>query len=739
MSQETVAPTATPTPAPVTPPSSTPPGPAAPPVPGEGGGESGGAGGPAAEAPTSVLAGGEEASDATSGPGDGTARSNDLRAAQHILGDFVGVKNLYLGAERRVRLTRISSQLTAEVKHAYVKPADWGDLHSRFERQNTVVLCGAAGTGRTATAVRLLQAAQVSTVYELEPDVDLLELAELLDAERRRPERLQPGAAFLLQEPADVDRLRGTVLHGLSEALATTGRLVVTVGVNAMLLDDEVQRHVIHLPTRPELFTILQAHLRWRVGDTRADADLGREGVAELIEELLADGATCVVAAQLAEWLSWEPEDGFSLDRIRAGMARGTGTFAEWFDGLPDLGTRTLGIALAALDGLPYADVARAAASLSRRLEQTDSTAAVALVTAAPDPTEKNVAQRLRLLPATTGPGEVRLPLGTVPTTVVAYRRDTVANQILERAWLGYQIQDELLEWLCELVDDPSERVGLFAATSIGALAILSFDRVWYGAIGGLGRHESPRRRQAAAVALKAVAAREDLRPVVTAAIAQWWSSGDRAQQASAARAHGLILGQQDLGSTLDALGRLASIDHIQTAGAIGHALVDLLIAAPDGAVGPVYAALLRWMDDPARATVAHLCFAIVAVNTVTFVDSESAGTTRTTWPALLWLATQQAELRQPLFTLWHRILDESILLTTVENALTIWASRAEADEQVRQAYARMVRAVAKYGERTRQSLRRLAREWVDPDRLAPLPRVAASVAAVLETQGGSS
>jgi hypothetical protein len=688
--------------------------------------------------PDAVTSGGDGFREATSSAGAGTQRRNHLLAAQHILGDQVGVKNVYLGGgERRIRLSRLSSQLAAEVRNAYVKPTEWGDLHSRFQKQNTIVLCGPAGHGRQATAVRLLQAAQIETIYELEPDVDLGALAELLDAERRKPDRLKPGAAFMLHEPPDIARLRASVLHGLQEAMGDTGRLVLTIGLDATIMDDEVNRHVVSLPPAPKLSDILRAHLRWHVGDPRADADLARDGVQDLVDELLNDGATCVIAAQLAEWFSWEPEDGFDLDRVRRGMQRRSAdTFAEWFDGLPDLSTRTLGIALAALDGLPYADVARAATSLHNRLDQVQK---IALVPTAEDATQTSSQYQLRNLHATTSPGEVRLTFGRVPATMVRYRRDTMANQVLDRAWHGYQIQDELLSWLRDLIDDPSEQVRLFGGTTLGVLATLSFDRVWY-VLESLAGDDLAHRREAAAVALKAVAADDRLRPAVASLVRRWYGGANRTVQAAAARAHGMVLGQRDLPSTLDSLGRLAALGHGRVAVAIGEALADLIAADPETAARAIYPALLSWLDDYKRAPTTHLAFLIVAVSTVTDVyaggvEDDGTASAPTVWPTLLHLATRHSDLRTPLSIIWHRVLDEGVMFDEAERVLTGWAGRGEGDDQILDAFTRMARAVGDHGRRTRASLLSIANEWVDPDRLSPLPKAASAVAAVLATR----
>jgi hypothetical protein len=663
----------------------------------------------------------------------------NLQRSEHLLGDQFDVKIDLGGGEKKIRLNLLSTRLAEEVRNAFVRPKGWSDLHDRFRRQNILLLLGPSSSGRTATAVRLLQAAQAATIWRLDPEVDFAELADQLRDERSRPDRLRPDACFLVREPSGVGRLTSSILHGLQEELGATRRLVVTMSSVESIVDDEVQRHVVSLPPAPSLFEIFQSHLRWRLGaDTRADELLANEAVRALVDECLTQNGSGTAAAQLAETLFWEPEDEFDIDRVRRRLVRRpVDPFALWFDGLADVETRTFAIALAALDGLPYADVARAAAMLGRRLERTQR---VALAPTEDDPTRVANERLLRRLDAETFDDDVLLALGRVPVTAVRYRSKTVAHQVLERAWHGYRMQEVLLAWLRELADDTSERVRASSCTALGAVATFSFERVWHDVLDdadeGLAGDDQPHRREAAAVVVAAVATKEELRPVARRLTNRWRLGDDAKRQATAARVHGLARGPWDRGTTLEILGRLATVDNIHVAVAVGQALVDLIVADREQSLSEIYPAVLAWLDDHKRAPTSHVAFIVMAANILTYVDGAD-GAPPTVWPTLLDFATQHAHLREPLVRLWHRVLDESASVQgatakEAEEVLTGWASRAEIDDDILDAFCRMVRAVAAHGPRTRATVLRMARHWVDPYELAPLHKAASAVTAAI-------
>src|SRR5689334_23051134 len=126
-----------------------------------------------------------------------------------------------------------------------------------------VILRGSQGRGRTATAVRLLQTVSVATVYELDPATDLQELAELLESSGSSDRQLAQGDAFLLGAPPDFGRVTGFALRALEAPLRDIGgRLVIVVGQDVILVDDEVRQYVVDLIGEPPARAVFDSHLR---------------------------------------------------------------------------------------------------------------------------------------------------------------------------------------------------------------------------------------------------------------------------------------------------------------------------------------------------------------------------------------------------------------------------------------------------------------------------------------------
>jgi hypothetical protein len=63
------------------------------------------------------------------------------------------------------------------------------------------------------------------------------------------------------------------------------------------------------------------------------------------------------------------------------------------------------------------------------------------------------------------------------------------------------------------------------------------------------------------------------------------------------------------------------------------------------------------------------------------------------------------------------------------------WAAAAENDSETREAFLRLVRAVARGHERTRVIVSRYAAGWTSPENLSPMPPVGDGLLTVLEAE----
>ncbi|PZS27675.1 MAG: hypothetical protein DLM61_16120 [Pseudonocardiales bacterium] len=675
-------------------------------------------------------------------PGEGAARHEALRQAQHFIdGDVVGRdKFVFLvGGEKRAAVHRLSPLLYERVQHAFVDPEGWDELREQFGKRRTVILQGTPGQGRTAMAVRLLMSSSTEVMYDLDPRIDLNRLAEQIEQDQQGGGTMARGAGFLLCQPDHVAALHGRALRDLDDALTeANARLVLTVGPDMPLANEELIEYLVRLPAAPSYLRIVERHLEWRLGGERAGQELlARNDVRAVLDDLLIEVTSCEEAALLAFVVSEEAGDTISLARVRERMARRSlDAFDTWFEDLHDVDLRSFAIALAALDGLPYEDVARAAEKLRRRLDPQAQTLIVQRDSGQPVSRDRFRMPRrrtLELLRATVVETEVRRDYGWVPSQAVAYKDRSYPRAVLSQAWHGYRIHDLLLDWLTELVEEPSEPVVVQVATTLGVLSTFSFHHLLTAVLSKWALSEDWNKRDAVAFALRVPAADERLRGSVIHLVKVWFGSEDHpALQATAARVHGVGLANFDSEASLTAFDRLARDANYRVKYAIGASFIDLLLSDAPRFAPVVLCALLRWFDSSKRADTARLIFLIVANDLVMDRASSESDAALVTWPSLLGFAHDSPALRDLLVRAWCRVLNEGSYLDLAEGVVDGWASRAEGNQALLEAFTRMVRAVGAADPRARAILRRCAARWRSDDNLSPLVKVSHTIEAVL-------
>lgn len=690
----------------------------------------------------------EQPGEATSRSGDGTARSEHWRNARgahgdHFDGDRVAGHKIVLQiGDRKVEVSELSLDLRDPVRYAYVKPRNWAQLNGRFAANRTSILRGPAGHGKDATAIRLLSA-EASTIFTLDPRIDITQLAPSIAAQADRFVGTTGGVGFLLCQPDGAAQLGGYTFQALERALtAANARLVITLPPTVTTVDDDLKRYVLDLDDeRVDRGKIVARHLSWRCNDEDASRLLASEVVQELIAELDESDQSCGAAADLAWVISIERDDEGMINAARVRERRrrqNDEAFDRWFDGLRDAEERSFAIALAVLNGLSFEEVADAGRRLRRRLETSGhlvlsvgAQSRQELRVARRDLLQAPVARLLDRLRAYQRDEHGRYSYGTVPVRTVQYKDPDYALKVIERMWRGYQIQPTLVDWLEELVNGPSEPVRFFAASTFGVLARYSFDYL-LSRLHSLAGSRNPRRREAAAYALRQCAEDPAFAPAVNLVVSNWFAAGQAPLlQATAARAYGVGVGGMDTAAVIDRIGRLATINDFRIAAAIGDALADLILDDPERVAPLVCEALVTWFDDGLRARPGQLAFIILATSLLTW-DPTPDGGDGAPWPSLLLLTRTVAPLRRPLVELWSRVIRQSVLYKQAHAALTLWAGLAEAHPTQLDALVRLVRAVAVDGRRTVDILSRLVEEWIAPENLTPLPRAHEAVTAEL-------
>ena len=314
-----------------------------------------------------------------------------------------------------------------------------------------------------------------------------------------------------------------------------------------------------------------------------------------MITRQLGDGATCKLAADLAEaiaaeWDTSDDEHEFDIKRIESWKSqRGAEDFDIWFADLGDTRSRSFAIALAVLNGLPYDAVAKGARELYRRFDKPPYLLMASADDVQPErlrPFRTSRREWLHKLRARIAETKIQGPYGQSRAEMVEYRDPDYAVKVIRRAWSDFEVQDVLLAWLGELADDPSEQPRIFAGMALGGLAAWSFDTFCSSMLESwaTGQHWAVVRRWptpcGSSSRTPACAGR------ATALILAWYASSSPFAQATAARAYGVAYGPLDPRAAFEALDRLTVVDDIRVATAIGDSVADLLAVGGDDFAG---------------------------------------------------------------------------------------------------------------------------------------------------------
>lgn len=708
---------------------------------------------------------GESAARATASPGQGSLRYGILRDAdrQTIGGDQIfGDKKYYLGGAGTIgRPSPLPSHLVEAVRNLFVRPADWDDVCARTSDRAVVILTGSAGWGKQGAAIRLLLATPARQLLQLDEDIEFSQLATQIQDGIDDYAGHDVSVGFLLDRPKRIRTLTGSALQRVEEVLRRAGaQLVLTIGSDVSQPDPDLSRFVVDLRGGPDLTRVVASYLARDIGDDQSVARLDEPAIRQFVAENLADDPSCSKAVALAAELATEhrrcADEGceFDLGRVEKNLSRrGALDHERWFAGLPDTRSRCLAISLAVLSGLSYESVAGGARALLARFR---SAALSQLVTSSGDDIAPEgmrpflVGRRewLQMLRARAEPAEVRGTYGTSRSMIVEFEDAGLAKKVLEHAWSGFDVQDNLLRWLCDLAEDESEQVRIHAGLALGQLAVWSFEYLCASVLApwATSSIDEPLRRAAVAYALHRVVRSEPrLRRQVQLLVAGWYASREYPYgQATAARAYGLALGAIDPLAAIAALTRLLIVDDIDVAIDVGRGLSDLLAPAADqaesseasdvgGRVRAALAELTAAMADRERASAAQAAFLVVASEHISYVGGQDSADVE--WPTLLLLTLRMADIRGPVVALWRHVLDASVFHQAAEQVMTGWAFYAEANADVRAAFLRLARAVVRGHPRCRFILNRYADLWVAAENLRPLPGVGNALAALLAAE----
>ncbi|GHH13103.1 hypothetical protein [Streptomyces lanatus] len=694
--------------------------------------------------------------------------------------------NLLLGARRPgagMRSGPVPEEELRRLRRAHVAPEGYVRLRNALRARRLLVLGAAPGTGRTSTALSLLDEVTTAVadgtgtepaarIRRVDSDGGVRQLAERLDGEGGQEWR---GAGLLLElsldradalppDEMDLDELAAALAR--REAFAV---IVVTVGsaANPLLAG----RYGMLCPPAPTE-ELLTTRLRERLEERAAEAREGDAPLAELLAraEELAGGSEVTDAVGLDDLRPAEAELLASLlaghvlgDVSRDDLLSGCRSIAaeqahEWFAGVdraltaltarPDAaergavrsGTATLfhpvafRIALAVLGGASHSAVAAAAHLLTWELSvQSDPDHTPARPLFCDDP-EADVA----LSRAEFTDGKVEVDGHDVPARLIYYRGSALPSAVLTELWeRHFPVRAPVVRWLRLLADDPRDQVWMRAAVAAGELCVRDFDHGYTELIRPLAEATTHRRLLFAATTLDQAAGHDSHRKAVHRLIGDWSRKGTLSQRWTAAWALGYGNAAASTDDTLDALARIGVRDDDEGLGkvAASHNAVRLL-ARPDAA--EVLARMADWthhkrepyQDLGLAATVrlaATTVDELLTDDPDAFLDgADSPWGDRGDWPVALALAAVRPELVEPMadlmWTAQNTARSKDVAMDSLEDLLRS-VERKNGDEWTRPGLAALLPALATE-EHDRRRLDWLLRRMMnDPEKPLPEPK----------------
>lgn len=664
----------------------------------------------------------------------GVAAGRDVRA-DHLIGQQT--INTYYGRDpgQDIHPGPLPGRIAIAVERAFVGAIEIHALSDAHKDRQSFILRAPSGRGRMAAAVKLMQYRGVSQIYLLASDVDLTQFTNVDD-----------NSGYILCDP--VVPPRAGALHAIAPLLVQhKAHLVITMTSQTSLREEDLRDFVVPLTTVPTHSDVLLAHLelyldsRERAGNICARTEFG-----SLIDEIAAQDPPMRRIAEFARLIAEVVGDALDPDivQVREQLARRAAEdFEIWFDNL-DTEERANAIALAVLNGLPYEYVTEATHTLHRLFARPTAIpvgggGGQAYLYAQPIPEHFAEPRRGRLQKLQAMVESKRIPgdYGETETEIVRYVSSVFPRQVIKRAWSEFMIQPLLIEWLGRLVEHPAEPVRIQAATMLGFISLDSYDYVSHTVFERWAHSKNRLLREAVAHALHVPADEARLRPSVTRMVHGWIGvdeDDDPLARASAVRAYGYSLGRAEPDASLRVLRKMALVDDIRVAVAIGETMAQLLIDNEER-VHAILLTLQQWLDDYDREATAHLAFAIVAAGLdaiVPVTDNEA----RSTWPALLWLAARDPLVGGGLAEVWYHILRQSSYFPRqAEDLLFTWAQMVETSPLGCETLATLVAGICHGDPAARDYVLVECDTWIESDVLTPTPQARTAIRAKLTNE----
>jgi hypothetical protein len=663
----------------------------------------------------------------------------------------------------------LPTDVTDEDLHeVYVRPEEHARARQALAEHRLVVLRGRTGSGRNAMARHLLlHELGVEQLDKLRPDTEPAQVRPRKDAgqllERWSPEQAGRLDDLHVGEWRDaLDGCHGYLVVTVDEEVSPPASVPLVECASLPDLQLVLQQHLAYFLRTREGLRLRKEDLEWLGGDRiRRRLHRRRElrstvRLARRLARPLAAAPTPDHFRDLEQWLE-EDDDDAPQEMAKQLLQRS-----------PDVDHWSFVISLAVFDGRPYQLVADAAGLLARRLAPGDPRHAAAWQPgparaerleqaggqqAAPDggrplawrlapgdprhatPWRSTTARAARIKEAEAELFDAReqpAPFIRTPVARARFKDPELPHALLDLVWNELDgLRGPVRDWLDALGGDGEVEVREPTAVAVGYLASHGFGYVLDLIIEPWAWRDGT--REAAGLALGALARNDRFNPQVLALLSRWARAADRPLRETAALAHGCSIGRRQPDVALRELRSLARRGDAGELPVVARALYELVRRRQDR---HVLEALAAWTTAPERTTWEPaerrlLWTGLAAFLMIAHLYEEGRPRREGLWPLLLVQAEDNPVAREQIVVLWRRALADDFLAEAAADTLCGWTYQADLQstpagvEQpgVRTALRRLLADVAGGGPgdlgRVRQAVRRCAQAHDDPSEIA--------------------
>lgn len=578
----------------------------------------------------------------------------------------------------------VSPVLLDHIRESFVEPSGYQRLKQALDSHQLVFIRARSGSGRTATALRLLDQACRTGVRKLDPDTRIKALGE---------NDFEESHGYLLEslDPEQAAGLSSFHAERISRLMRDKGcMMIVIVGESTPLPLHEVGAFVIGELGVIEPQSLLTRHVEYGLRDSSTEDTattlLSRPEVKEIIAEITEDVPPRELA-ELGALLVEVAHDRVSLDLVRDRYSRAAKAgFLEWFGQQTDPDQRAFVIALAVLNNETVTLVSDAAAMLAKRIKAVEIPRRF---DRAKPLFKTSLQQRLHDARAEVVQDTLKLKYGDVAVRMVRFRDDRYPRRLLDHICAQYSEEFEIVrEWLLDLSEQKNDRLSIRAAVAVGLLSVYDFPSIYSKIISAWATADKYDPRWAAAAALQIPSRDPALGRVISRLLTDWIKKPTMSivLRRTAAQA----LGTTEAMSTDKVLSLLKSAarqDDLVLSRMISESICQLF-RRPEQRT-PVLEALLNWTADerfPQRRDTGLR--ALVAISF--YLDVEVAKSAEE-WPIFLWAAEHDAEQRKQILTLFGRVLIAAGFMHAGYRRVNNWVRRAKRDQTLREPLARFL------------------------------------------------